>query len=82
MCRWLRSSIEAMASKVRQRRLHWFEYTIMFWVLLRNCLHTFLRLVEVVRSIDQQAVNALIEQRDYEELDWLILNSLMGRSPS
>jgi xylose isomerase len=46
---------------------------------LRNSLHTFLRLVEVVRSLDQQAINALIAQRDYEELDWLILNSLMGR---
>ena len=47
---------------------------------LRNSLHTFLRLVEVVRSLDQQAINALIAQRDYEELDWLILNSLMGRN--
>jgi xylose isomerase len=46
---------------------------------LRNSLHTFLRLVEVVRSLDQQAMNALIAQRDYEELDWLILNCLMGR---
>ncbi|MGZ3631021.1 MAG: hypothetical protein ACXVDN_25615 [Ktedonobacteraceae bacterium] len=46
---------------------------------LRNSLHTFLRLVEVVRSLDQQAINALIAQRDYEELDWRILNSLMGR---
>lgn len=46
---------------------------------LRNSLHTFLRLVEVVRSLDQEAVNALIAHRDYEELDWLILNRLMGR---
>jgi xylose isomerase len=46
---------------------------------LRNSLQTFLRLVEAVRSLDQQAVNALIAQRDYEELDWLILNCLMGR---
>jgi len=45
---------------------------------LRNSLHTFLRLLEVVRSLDQKAINALIAQRDYEELDWLILNSLMG----
>ena len=49
---------------------------------LRNSLHTFLRLVEVVRSIDQQAMNALIAQRDYEELDWLILDSLMRRQGS
>ena len=46
---------------------------------LRNSLHTFLRPVEVARSLDQQAINALIAQRDYEELDWHILNSLMGR---
>lgn len=46
---------------------------------LRNSMQTFLRLIEVVRSVDQKAVNALIAQRDYEELDWLILNCLMGR---
>ena len=45
---------------------------------LRNSLYIFLRLVEVVRSIDQQAVNALIAERDYEELDLLVLNALMG----
>ena len=46
---------------------------------LRNSLHTLLRLVKVVRSLDRQAINALIAQRDYEELDWLILDCLMGR---
>jgi len=46
---------------------------------LRNSMQTFLRLVELVRSLDRQTVNALISQRDYEELDWLILNCLMGR---
>jgi xylose isomerase len=46
---------------------------------LRNSLRTFLRLVEVVRSVDEQTVNALIKERDYEELDWLILQTLMGR---
>jgi xylose isomerase len=45
---------------------------------LRNSLHIFLRLVELVRSLDKQAVNALIAARDYEELDWLILDHLMG----
>ena len=45
---------------------------------LRNSLHTFLRLVEISRSLDQQKIDALIKERDYEELDWLILNSLMG----
>jgi xylose isomerase len=46
---------------------------------LRNSMQTFLRLVELVRSLDQQSVIALIAQRDYEELDWLILNCLMGQ---
>ena len=46
---------------------------------LSNSLAMFLRLVEVVRSIDQARVDALRAARDYEELDWLILNSLMGR---
>jgi len=46
---------------------------------LRNSLHMFLRLVELSRSLDRQAVDRLIEARDYEELDWLILNHLMGR---
>jgi hypothetical protein len=42
-------------------------------------MQVFLRLVELVRSLDRQAVNELIEARDYEELDWLILSHLMGR---
>jgi len=46
---------------------------------LRNSLQMFLRLVELVRSLDRQVVNDLIEARDYEELDWLILSHLMGQ---
>ncbi len=46
---------------------------------LRNSLNTFLRLVEVVRSLDRETMDELIAARDYEELDWLILNALMGR---
>jgi hypothetical protein len=38
----------------------------------------FLRLIEVSRSLDRQLVAKLIETRDYEELDWLIMNTLMG----
>jgi xylose isomerase len=45
---------------------------------LRNSLHTFLRLVEVVRRLDQAHVDALVAARDYEELDWLVVNCLMG----
>ena len=46
---------------------------------LRNSIHLFLRMVELSRSLDRKAVNDLIAARDYEELDWLILNHLMGR---
>jgi xylose isomerase len=45
---------------------------------LRNSIQVFLRLVEVVRGIDWGEVDALREARDYEELDQLILNALMG----
>ena len=46
---------------------------------LRNSMQIFLRLVELSRSLDRQKANALVEARDYEELDWLILSHLMGR---
>ena len=45
---------------------------------LRNSLQTFLRLVEVARGLDQPRIDDLIAARDYEELDWLVMNSLMG----
>ena len=45
---------------------------------LRNSLQIFLRLVEIVRSMDQTKYNELISARDYEELDWFILNNLIG----
>ena len=45
---------------------------------LRNSLSTYLRLIEISRSLDRQKINELIAARDYEELDWLILHSLMG----
>ena len=44
---------------------------------LRNSLWTFLRLVELVRSLDSRRVEELIDARDYEELDWLVLSHLM-----
>lgn len=45
---------------------------------LRNSLQIFLRLVEIVRSMDQAKFKELISARDYEELDWFILNNLIG----
>lgn len=44
---------------------------------LRNSLAVFLRLVALARSLDRAKINALIAARDYEELDWLILDQLM-----
>lgn len=44
---------------------------------IRNSMRVFLRLLGLVRSLDNQAVHDLIEARDYEELDWLILNHLL-----
>jgi xylose isomerase len=45
---------------------------------LRNSLQIFLRLVELVRSLDQTRIQELITARDYEELDWLLIGKLMG----
>lgn len=45
---------------------------------LSNSLNTFLRLVEVVRSLDRKKIKEVVDARDYEELDWIILNHLMG----
>ncbi len=47
---------------------------------LRNSLDLFLRLVGLVRSLDRQMISELIAARDYEELDWLILNHLLRDS--
>jgi xylose isomerase len=46
---------------------------------LRNSKEIFLRLVELVRSLDRVKLEKLIKQRDYEELDMLIIDHLMGR---
>ena len=46
---------------------------------LRNSREIFLALVELVRSLDNNKVEKLIAQRDYEELDMLIINHLMGK---
>ena len=49
---------------------------------LRNSLQVFLRLVELVRSLNRATMADMIASRDYEELDWLILSHLMGPSRS
>ena len=45
---------------------------------LSNSLTTFLRLVEIVRSMDAAKLDALVTARDYEEVDRFILDLLMG----
>ena len=45
---------------------------------LANSRTMFLRLLDLVRSLDDKKVEQLIQERDYEELDMLILNHLMG----
>lgn len=40
----------------------------------------FLRLLEIVRGIDQARVQELREHRQYEQLEMLVLNALTGRS--
>jgi len=47
---------------------------------LSNSRTIFLQLLEVARGLDQNAVEGLIDERDYEELDLLIINALMGRN--
>jgi len=46
---------------------------------LSNSREIFLRLVDVVRSMDRNEVERLIKERDYEELDMFIINHLMGK---
>ena len=46
---------------------------------LSNSRTVFLRLVELVRSLDESKVEQLIAGRDYEELDMLIMSHLLGK---
>ena len=46
---------------------------------LSNSLEAFMALLEISRSIDKKHIDALIAERDYEELERCILNALMGR---
>ncbi len=45
---------------------------------LRNSMQMFLRLVALSRSLDREKMDRLIAARDYEELDLMILNHLLG----
>jgi xylose isomerase len=45
---------------------------------LSSSMSTFLRLVQKARTLDRARVSELIAARDYEELDALVLNHLLG----
>ncbi len=47
---------------------------------LSNSMEIFLKLVELVRSLDEARIDEVIAARDYEELDMIILTALMGQS--
>jgi xylose isomerase len=46
---------------------------------LANSKEMFLRLLEVVRGVDAERVEALRAERDYEGLEMYILGKLLGR---
>jgi xylose isomerase len=46
---------------------------------LSNSREIFLRLLEVVRGLDEKKTDALVRARDYEALDLLIMQSLLGK---
>jgi xylose isomerase len=46
---------------------------------LANSRTIFLNLLELVRSLDKKRIEELIAQRDYEELEMLIVNHLIGK---
>ena len=46
---------------------------------LSNSRTVFLRLLDLVRSLDNDKVGGLVAERDYEELDMLIIDHLMGK---
>jgi len=45
---------------------------------LRNSRTIFLRLLEISRSLDDDKMEAMIAERDYEEIDLYIMESLLG----
>ena len=46
---------------------------------LSNSRAVFMRLLEISRGLDDKKMSAMIGERDYEELEMYILNSLMGK---
>lgn len=51
---------------------HWMDH-------LLNSRRTFLRVLEKVRSFDEKAARQLIRERDYQALDQMVIEHLLGR---
>ncbi len=51
---------------------HWMAH-------LTNSRRTFLKLVEKARSFDEKAAAALVAARDYQALDQLVIEHLLGK---
>ena len=46
---------------------------------LSNSKAIFLKLLEISRSLDQTKIEQFIAERDYEELDLYMMQSILGR---
>jgi xylose isomerase len=51
---------------------HWLDH-------LTNSRRTFLRLLEKVRSFDEKAAQSLVADRNYQALDQMVIEHLMGK---
>jgi xylose isomerase len=65
---WVGLDVKAMRTQSGQATSH-----------LSNSLEVFKMLLELSRNLDDTKVNGLIEQRDYESLDLLIMKHLLGK---
>jgi xylose isomerase len=60
---------------VKAMRTQKFEYSTKHLV---NSRTVFLRLLEISRSLDENAITHFINERNYEELDMYIIEKLIG----
>jgi xylose isomerase len=67
---------ECVGLDVKAMRTTTFEESTLH---LTNSRTMFLRILDIVRSVDEKQVEALRAARQYEQLEMLILNTLMGK---
>ncbi len=65
---WVGLDVKAMRTQQLPATLH-----------LSNSLEVFKMLLELSRSLDDTAIDNLVEQRDYESLDLMIMKHLLGK---